>query len=151
MSIRAIDDEGFAFIEKEEGCVLHVYNDITFHPTIGFGSTRYEDGTPVKLSDPPITLQRAKELFLNTSTEYANAVHFLTVPVLNQHQFNALFSFCYNIGTTGFKKSTVLSLINQGITDNRLKAAFGLWDKSDGEVLEDLVHRREAEYELYIS
>ena len=31
-------------------------------PTIGHGSTRYEDGTPVRLSDPPITRQRAEQL-----------------------------------------------------------------------------------------
>jgi len=31
-------------------------------PTIGHGSTRYEDGTRVTLADPPITRQRAVEL-----------------------------------------------------------------------------------------
>ena len=29
-------------------------------PTIGHGSTRYEDGTPVTMEDPPITRQRAE-------------------------------------------------------------------------------------------
>lgn len=31
-------------------------------PTIGHGSTRYEDGTPVRMSDAPITRKRAEEL-----------------------------------------------------------------------------------------
>jgi len=31
-------------------------------PTIGHGSTRYEDGTRVTLADPPITRQRAEQL-----------------------------------------------------------------------------------------
>lgn len=31
-------------------------------PTIGYGATRYEDGTPVRLSDPPITRERAEML-----------------------------------------------------------------------------------------
>ncbi|KAF1017683.1 MAG: hypothetical protein GAK31_00951 [Stenotrophomonas maltophilia] len=31
-------------------------------PTIGHGSTRYEDGTPVQMSDAPITRKRAAEL-----------------------------------------------------------------------------------------
>lgn len=31
-------------------------------PTIGHGSTRYEDGTPVTLADPPITRERAQQL-----------------------------------------------------------------------------------------
>jgi len=34
-------------------------------PTIGYGSTRYEDGQPVKLTDPPITRQRAEQLARN--------------------------------------------------------------------------------------
>jgi lysozyme len=38
-------------------------------PTIGHGSTRYEDGTPVRLSDPPITHQRAQQLARNLHSE----------------------------------------------------------------------------------
>lgn len=34
-------------------------------PTIGYGSTRYEDGTPVRLTDQPITRQRAEQLARN--------------------------------------------------------------------------------------
>lgn len=34
-------------------------------PTIGHGSTRYEDGTRVKMNDPPITKQRAEQLARN--------------------------------------------------------------------------------------
>ena len=34
-------------------------------PTIGNGSTRYEDGTPVRMSDQPITRQRAEQLARN--------------------------------------------------------------------------------------
>ncbi|MCW8199303.1 lysozyme [Verminephrobacter aporrectodeae subsp. tuberculatae] len=34
-------------------------------PTIGHGSTRYEDGTLVRLNDPPITRQRAIQLAHN--------------------------------------------------------------------------------------
>lgn len=38
-------------------------------PTIGYGSTRYEDGTPVTLNDPPITPQRAEQLARNLHSE----------------------------------------------------------------------------------
>ncbi len=151
MSVTTLDEAGFDFIIKQEGCVLHVYRDQVGIYTVGIGSTYYENGQHVQANDPPITLERAKELFANTSKQYMDAVHYWTVPVLNQNQFNALFSFCYNVGTGGFKKSSVLSLINQGITDGRLKAAFLLWTHAGGEVIEDLVARREAEYELYIS
>ena len=32
-------------------------------PTIGFGSTRYEDGRPVRLTDPPITRRRGRSYY----------------------------------------------------------------------------------------
>ncbi len=38
-------------------------------PTIGFGSTRYEDGTPVKMTDPPILRQRAEQLAKNLNSQ----------------------------------------------------------------------------------
>lgn len=38
-------------------------------PTIGHGSTRYEDGTLVKLADKPITAQRADQLARNLLNE----------------------------------------------------------------------------------
>lgn len=52
---------------RADGAVLHhayvpTQGDV---PTIGHGSTRYEDGTPVRLSDPPITRQRAEQLARN--------------------------------------------------------------------------------------
>lgn len=37
--------------------------------TIGYGSTRYEDGTPVTLADPPITPHRAEQLARNLHSE----------------------------------------------------------------------------------
>lgn len=38
-------------------------------PTIGYGSTRYEDGTPVQITDPPITRERAVQLARNLHSE----------------------------------------------------------------------------------
>lgn len=38
-------------------------------PTIGHGSTRYEDGTKVKLTDSPITRERAIQLARNLMSE----------------------------------------------------------------------------------
>lgn len=42
--------------------VIPVEGDV---PTIGHGSTRYEDGTPVQLDDPAITRERAEQLARN--------------------------------------------------------------------------------------
>lgn len=57
---------GFGAWRASEGFTEHpvipTKNDV---PTIGHGSTRYEDGTPVKLTDPPITRERAEQLARN--------------------------------------------------------------------------------------
>ena len=56
---------------QPDGVVVHLpyvptQGDV---PTIGHGSTRYEDGTPVRMTDPPITRQRAEQLARNLHTE----------------------------------------------------------------------------------
>lgn len=52
--------------QQEEGLtltpVIPVKGDV---PTIGHGSTKYEDGTRVKMTDPAITKERARDLALN--------------------------------------------------------------------------------------
>ncbi len=60
-----LDQVGEEFIIKEEGIALYPYKDIAGIPTIGIGCTYYEDGTPVKITDEPITEERAIQLFRN--------------------------------------------------------------------------------------
>jgi lysozyme len=72
---------------------------------------------------------------------------------LSQHEFDALVSFAFNIGIQAFKKSSVVSLINEG---NRLAAADAMlaWRKAriDGElkVIDALVRRRAVERALFL-
>ena len=152
MAITQLDQAGLEMINQFEGCVLHPYLDQAGIPTIGIGMTYYPDtGNKVTMQDPPITQDQANAYFIQMAVPYASSIHLDTVPVLNQNQFNALFSFCYNIGISGFEGSTVLRLVNQNITDDTLKQAFLMWVKAGGRVLQDLVDRRTKEYEIYIS
>lgn len=149
--ITQLDQSGIDMMIDFEGCILHPYKDQVGIPTIGIGCTYYENGTKVTMSDPAISQDRANELFLNISKDFALTVHNSTVPVLTQPQFNGLFSLCYNIGTGGFKGSTVLKLVNEDIWDTRLLNAFLLWDKADGRVIDDLIVRRKKEYQICVS
>lgn len=118
-------------------------------PTIGYGSTRYEDGRPVTLRDAPITQARAESLLLATLETYADAVrHYVNVP-LKQNQFDALVSFTYNVGAENLRRSTLLVHLNRG----RFSLAadqFALWVKAAGKVLPGLVKRRSAERRLFV-
>ena len=118
--------------------------------TIGYGSTRYADGTPVANGDPAITEQRAEALVLATlATEYEAAVNrYVTIP-LQQYQFDALVDFAYNAGTTALRTSTLLRRVNEGAFELAAEE-FGRWVHAGGRRLPGLVTRREAERKLFL-
>lgn len=119
-------------------------------PTIGYGSTRYEDGRAVTLVDPPITEARAQQIMLATlAAEYAPAVlRYVQVP-LTQGQFDALVDFAYNAGPQNLRTSTLLRKINAGDFSGAA-AEFPKWNKGGGKVQPGLVKRREAERRLFV-
>lgn len=151
MEITELDDNGVKLIAEFEGCVLHPYKDQVGIPTIGIGMTYYPGGKRVTMQDAPITLEQAYSMFKQLSKNYCHAVYAVTRDDITQNQFNALVSLTYNIGENGFKNSTVLKLVNKYITGDQLKAAFLMWNKADGKVLQDLVDRRIKEFNTYMS
>lgn len=150
MEIESLDKAGLTLIKKFEGCILHPYRDQVGIPTIGIGQTYYPGtGKKVSMLDPAITQDQADNMFLQMVKPFELAVYSTTRDDLTQNQFNALVSLTYNIGTGGFKGSTVHRLVNEGVSGDQLKAAFLMWDKADGKVLSDLVKRRTKEYNVY--
>jgi lysozyme len=124
-------------------------------PTIGFGSTRYHDGTPVTLHDLPITRDRAEEIMLSNLGEYEAAVNRYVAVPLNQNQFDALVDFAYNAGCQNFRGSTLLKKLNtgdySGAADEFKKWVYGHDPKTKQAIrLRGLVIRREAERNLFI-
>lgn len=146
-----ISKAGLDLIKKFEGCKLKPYLCPAKIATIGWGSTYYEDGTPVKITDKAITPERADDLFLKTLSKYEEAVNFLTIHELTQHQFDALVSFCYNCGISNLKTSTLLRKVNINPKDPSIEKEFNKWNKGGGKVLPGLTSRRTAEWRLYSS
>ena len=133
-----------------EGCRLEAYLCPASVPTIGYGSTYYEDGRPVKLGDA-ITQERADQLFEAIAEDFAKRVRsFLTVG-LNENQFSALVSFTYNVGVANLKKSTLLKKVNINPLDPTITDEFLKWNKAGGKVLAGLTRRREEEAKLYFT
>ena len=64
---------------------------------------------------------------------------------LNENQFSALVSFCYNCGVGSLKK------LVKNRTAEQIADAMILYNKSKGKVLAGLVRRREAERKLFLS
>jgi len=143
-----VNAEGYALIKKFEGCRLKAYRCPSNVATIGYGNTFYEDGTKVKDGDV-ITQQRADELAKFIIDQFAVTIAPFILQPLNDNQFSACVSLAYNIGTGGFKKSSVFKKLNINPNDPTIADSFRLWNKGGGKVLAGLVKRREAEIALY--
>jgi len=143
-----VNADGYALLKKFEGCRLKAYLCPANVWTIGYGNTFYEDGTKVKEGDV-ITQARAEQLAKNVIDKFAVSVRALITQTLNENQFSACVSLAYNIGTGGFKKSSVLRKVNANPNDPTIADSFRLWNKGGGKVLAGLVKRREAEIALY--
>ncbi len=67
---------------------------------------------------------------------------------LTQEQFDALVSFCFNVGPGNFRKSTLLRLLNRG-DYTAVPGQLQLWVKAGRRALPGLIRRRAAEAKLW--
>jgi len=146
MEIKSLSSKGIDFLIKEEGLVLKPYKCSAGVPTIGVGCTYYENGNKVKMTDQAISKERAISLFRNLLKHYELAVYSFTRDDINQNQFDAMVSLCFNIGTGGFKGSTVVKRVNANPNDKSIADAFKMWKKPIV-----LLQRRIRETNLYFS
>jgi lysozyme len=151
MKIIKISNLGLELIKKYEGFKAKAYLCPANVPTIGYGSTYYEDGIKVKLTDSPITQERATELLEALLVSYERSVDSYCVDTINQYQFDALCSFAYNCGVGNLKSSTLLKKVNKNPNDPTIKDEFLKWNKGGGKVLSGLTKRRIEEAQLYFS
>ena len=68
---------------------------------------------------------------------------------LGQYQFDAVVSFCFNVGIGKFKKSTLYKKIRADAYDSSIPAEFKKWIYGGGKILPGLVTRREWEAKRY--
>lgn len=151
----SVSRTGVNFIKKFEGYVGHIYNDSVGVPTVGYGHTENVHPGAIwirgqqragQLTEAEATILLEQDLNKN----YAPAVRSIGVH-LNQHQFDALVSFVYNVGTGGVASTTTVG--RELRAHNYLNAANGLllWDKARGNILEGLRIRRVAERTMFLS
>lgn len=92
---------------RQDGVVIHhpyvpTAGDV---PTIGHGSTRYEDGRPVRLTDAPITRQRAEQLARALhSEEEARFKASLPGVLLYQGEYDLYLDFVGQYGIGNWRK-----------------------------------------------
>ena len=145
-----LDRNGFELLEELEGLELNAYKCTAGIWTIGLGNTFYEDGSKVKQGDK-ISKERAYLLFNLISKQFEKAINENVKISISQNQFNALFCFCYNIGITGFKNSTLLRILNTNPNDGNIAKQFLRWNKINGKKSKGLTNRRIKESSLYFT
>lgn len=150
-SITQVSQNGLNLIKSFEGFSGTPYLDSVSVPTIGYGATYYPGGTKVTLKDQPINESQAADLLLNMLSSYEQAVDSFVVQEINENQFDALVSFCYNLGAANLKISTLLKKVNINPNDPTIANEFLKWDLAGGHVLAGLLRRRQAESALYFT
>src|ERR1700685_2425658 len=96
-----ISEKGLDLIISFEGFSSKPYPDPATKAepyTIGYGSTRYENGSKVSLSDMEISKDRAKSLLETTVNEKTKILNSLVKVQLTQNEFDAITCWCYNVG-----------------------------------------------------
>jgi len=132
-----------------EGLYLKPYLCPANVPTIGVGSTFYENGRRVTLADPPITRGRAMDLLAHELERCLPRVMRLC-PGLHgwsEEAQGAILDFAFNCGTGALQASTLRKRINADDPDGA-RVELAKWVRGGGRVLPGLVRRRAAEAAL---
>lgn len=138
---RRTTQEGLTLLKQFEGCKLKAYKVVSTEKyyTIGYGHY----GSDVK-ENMTITQEQADKILIEDLKKFEKVVNkYMSRYNFNQHQFNALVCFAYNIGNIdGLTKNGSRTI--KGISD-----AMVLYNKCNGKVLNGLVKRRKAEQKLF--
>lgn len=145
--MRTINAEGLAHIRQWEGLRLEAYRDVAGIWTIGYGHTAAA-GPPAPSSGMRISEAEAVAILQRDLRQFEAAVETKVKVPLNDNQFAALVSFCFNVGAGAFGKSTLLKKLNAGNYD-AVPGELAKWVKAGGKTVKGLVHRRAAEAGLW--
>jgi lysozyme len=113
--------------------------------TIGYGSTRLADGSPITEHTRPHTPEECEELLMRDL--YIRARKLLEMsPILGllPESFGAILSFTYNLGTGAYARSTLRRRVDEGDFE-QAKLEILKWVWAGGRRLKGLVERRKDE------
>lgn len=143
--MKYIGEKGLDLIKRFEGFKEKPYLCPAGVWTIGYGTTNRvtKDTAPISREDAEMLLR--EDLMART-----NELNGLVPESLTQDQFDALCSFCYNLGVFAFQNSTLRKVINHNPMDyEHIRKEFMKWVNVHGRKVSGLIRRREAEADLY--
>jgi lysozyme len=151
-----INQAGLALIEKWEGFFDHAYDDGEGVITIGFGTTRWDLKTPIKMGQT-ITREVAEDQLRQELQRVQDAIDTAVSVPLSSNEHAALCSIFYNIGTgwctgKGHPQATFIKNLNKGRKDlvpaGMLQFVRGA---NTGKAYTGLLNRRKDEVKLWLT
>lgn len=136
-------NDAISLIKRFEGCRLTAYLDPASVATIGWGHT-----AGVKLGDK-WSQETADKVFVSDLDSFVEDLNSLKL-TLNQHQYDAMLSFIYNLGLGQVAGSSLVRFIREGRYDLAADE-FEKWVHAGGRIIGGLVRRREAERQLFVT
>lgn len=138
-------DKGLALTEQCEGLRLTAYQDSVGVWTIGYGHTGPDVHRGLTISSDQATALLKKDV-----ADAVAAVNKLVTVSLQQHHFDALVDFVFNLGADRLAKSTLLRKLNAGDFAGAADQ-FLVWVYAGDQVLPGLVTRRKAERAMFLA
>lgn len=153
--------EGLASKHKAKNIICNkqdIANNITIYPykcsanrlTIGWGHVIQDDKT--KLSKG-ITCKKADKIFEEDITIFSKNLYQTCQQdnvELNENQFSALVSFCFNCGNTAYSNSTLRKVVKKNKNNfKEIEKQFLRWCKIGNIENLGLLNRRKDEFKLY--
>ena len=146
--MRQVSREGVELIKRFEGLELQSYQDVAGIWTVGYGHTGPEVGPGMV-----ITEGQAEALLIEDLERFERGVSSAVTAPITQTQFDALVSLAYNIGVSGFSRSTAVKRLNKGDVEGAAEA-ITWWNKATingrKQPVLGLTRRRAAEAALFL-
>ena len=139
-----ISEIGIKFIKSFESYSSQIYICPAGYRTIGYGHLLKDDEKFQHL-----TKAEAEDLLEHDLFSAQIAVLRLIHNDLEQHQFDMLVSFTFNLGAGALQRSTLRSKFNRG-EDIFVQKEFERWIYAKGRIIPGLGRRRRSEAQIYL-
>lgn len=140
-----MSNKGLAFLRQREAAKNQAYLDSVGVWTIGVGHTAAA-GPPKPVRGMIISDEEITRILAHDLVQYEDAVERAIKRPMQQYEFDAMVSLCFNIGVGNFTKSSVVRFFNANERDKAANA-FLLWNKGGRpkRVIKGLTNRRKVE------
>jgi lysozyme len=134
-----LSPRGSQVLIDREGCVLTAYEDSVGVLTIGVGHTSAA-GEPEVEPGMSIAMSEAWRVFAADNDMFEEVVNEAITAPMEQHQYDAFVSICFNIGGGAFSEATFVESFNMGASPEQVTAEILWWNKPP-----EIIPRRQGE------